>query len=196
MTPIVVDINGRPVVSQLPVYCSPDDLSGLANTLPPTPLIYAHSPYADPVNEMWLDDVTPLIGQLAADTCTLFIWSRLKRLHATNELIAAWGFRHIGPVGAWTVEDTPAMDSDILLLAVKRQPIHLQNIRIGSVHSILADDTGIKPESFRNDIMRSTHRAGLELFAPEASPGWVSWGWSIPKNDFIRSVHYAVGWTR
>jgi len=128
------------------------------------------------------------ISELAANDCTLFLWSTMPQLNTAISVICAWGFTYKTVAFTWVKRnrksDTWFMgmgnwtraNAELCLIATKGKP---KRINAG-VHSLIEsriEGHSKKPDETRKRIIKLMgDLPRIELFAREKVDGWDSWG--------------------
>jgi len=140
------------------------------------------SPIDDKYPVMTIEDIKNLpINNLAADNCSLFIWTTHTFLPDCLDIIKEWGFKYNCLItwnkgSGWTQFGFHKM-TEFLLFSYKG------NINItqeGKAIPTLINENKTyhskKPDSIRELIKNKTPDGRLELFAREKYDGWTAWG--------------------
>ena len=163
-------------------------------------IIYADPPWryfrsgvqgsADPhYSSMSLDEICSLpVSEIAADDCTLFLWTTYPKLKEALSVIEAWGFTYVSVAFVWLKQNRIADswyyglgfwtrgNSEICLLAKKGNPKRQSN----RVHQFIIshiEQHSKKPDVTRDKILQLMgDLPRIELFARQVSPGWDVWG--------------------
>ncbi len=151
-----------------------------------------------------LCDMGPIIRDLAADDCALFLWVAWPLLlpnryqEGVGKIIEAWGFEYktLGFLWEKIIPDNEKEDdeerlfwgngfwtranSEPCLLATRGSPKRLAM----DVHQVVRAPRGEhseKPVEVHERIERLVAGPYLELFARKPRAGWVTWGDEVPK---------------
>ena len=149
---------------------------------------------------MPIEDIKSLPIQLiAADDCVLFLWVTFPNLLECLDVIPAWGFTYktvgfvwekiysngkpVCGLGYWT-----RANAEVCLLATRGHPKRVNK----GVYQILRAPQrqhSQKPDEIRDRIVQLMgDLPRIELFAREATEGWVSIGNSITGNDIRQDL--------
>lgn len=155
---------------------------------------------------MSLDDIKALpVGQLAADSCALFLWSVFPELPGALEVIKAWGFEYNTGGFTW-IKTNPngglrmgmgystRSNPELCLLAKKSNLPQRLAADVLSVIMAPVGEHSAKPDEIHAHIQRLYAGPYLELFARAERPGWTTWGNEVPYNfaaDFAGSINVA-----
>ncbi len=125
------------------------------------------------------------IPQLAAKSCTLFLWVVDSHLDVSLDLIKIWGFKYktIGFVwnkgkigmGYWTRKQ-----AEICLLATKGSPRRLSKA-VRQVIEAPRREHSRKPDEIYSRIEALVDGPYLEMFARQCRRGWTSMGDELDK---------------
>jgi N6-adenosine-specific RNA methylase IME4 len=138
------------------------------------------------------------VASVAADDCTLFLWTTCPHMPAALRIIEAWGFEYktfgfswvkvitenprkprMG-LGSWTRANT-----EPCLLATKGHPKRLHK-DVGQVIAAPIREHSRKPDETHTRIERLVAGPYLELFARAPREGWDVWGNETNKfNDLV-----------
>ena len=149
---------------------------------------------------MSIDEIAALpIGNLAAESCVLFIWICWPTMDRALEVIQAWGFTYKTCAFAWIKADMSTVDmfpddhpvkigtgywtranSEVCLLATRGKPKRLNaDVRQGIIAP--RREHSRKPDGVHQRIERLVTGPYLELFARQQRPGWTTWGNEVGK---------------
>jgi len=134
------------------------------------------------------------VGDMAAESCALFLWVTMPFLQEGLDVLAAWGFiyktvaftwikttKHgklCWGMGNWTRANT-----EVCLLGIKGKPkrisagVHQVIMAPIREHSQKPDEVGERIVQLLGDVPR------IELFARKRAPGWAAWGNEVGKLD-------------
>jgi N6-adenosine-specific RNA methylase IME4 len=152
-----------------------------------------------------IDAIAPIIWELAAPNCALFLWTTWAHLPIAIKIIGACGFQYSTGVFDWVktnqgaagAEPAELKDTDIhfgmghatrlgtepVLLGLRGSLVRLNN----DVRQVVIAPVGEhseKPDEVRRRIERLYQGPYLELFGRKAVPGWTVWGNEIPRDHF------------
>ena len=141
---------------------------------------------------MTLDDIMslrPMIDELAAPDCVLYLWTTAPKLLQACRVIEAWAFNYRSNLvwhksglgmGHWA-----RIDHEHLLIAVRGKPGTPPDTALeSSVFELQKGRHSEKPDYFRGYIERCFPQARrIELFARDKVPGWDVHGLEAPKFD-------------
>lgn len=140
------------------------------------------SPIEDKYPTMSMEEIRQLpIEDLAADECSLFLWTTHRFLTDALRLIAHWGFTYFCCItwdkhGGWT-QNGFHKRTEFLLYAY-RGGINISQYG-EAIPTIISEQKSYhskKPDSIRDMIKNKTPEPRIELFAREAHDGWEVWG--------------------
>lgn len=154
------------------------------------------------------------VGDLAADSCALFMWSTWPMLDRAWLVLEAWGFAYKTCAFAWTKADATQVEmfhdeivpymglgywtrgnTEPCLLATRGNPKRLN----GDVRqAIIAPrrQHSRKPEGIHERVERLVAGPYLELFARQRRPGWDCWGNETDKFAAKDSREWAEMWSK
>jgi N6-adenosine-specific RNA methylase IME4 len=155
--------------------------------------------YYDSINALG-----PLIRELAAPDCALFLCTTWSHLRLAFNVLDAWDFKYSTCAFDWVKtnlkEGTPVLDdlkdddihfgmghaprlgTEPVLFATRGSPFRLEN----SVPQVVIAPVGAhseKPEEIRRRIERLFPGPYLQLFGRKLVPGWVVWGQEIARAE-------------
>lgn len=145
---------------------------------------------------MTIDEIKALpIKKLADDNCILFIWVIGPMLHASFDVIEAWGFNYKTIGFCWVKKnkksDTPFFglgswtraNCELCLIATKGSLLRL-DASISQVIESVIEEHSKKPAIVRDLIIRLVgKRPRIELFSRKVIEGWDCWG-----NEVVEQV--------
>lgn len=133
------------------------------------------------------------VGNLADDSCILFLWVVDTQLFEAKEVIESWGFKYKTVGFTWVKKTTTGKDHfgvgmwtrknpEMCLIATKGHPKRI-NAGIRQLQYGPKREHSRKPDEIREEIVRLVgNLPRVELFAREKAPGWDSWGNEV-QND-------------
>lgn len=144
-------------------------------------------------NTMSLDDIFKLpVKDLAADNCTLFLWTTFPHLANGLKTVEAWGFRYRTAGFVWVKTNSKSgtlfmgmghytrSNAEICLLGIKGKPKRV-NAGINSMVLAPRGRHSEKPAEIRNKIVKLMGDIPrIELFARSKVEGWDVWGNEAP----------------
>lgn len=140
------------------------------------------SPIDDKYPTMSIDDIKKMpINELAADNCSLFMWTTHSFLPDSLDIIKAWGFKYFCLItwnkgSGWTQNGFHKM-TEFLLFAYKgKMNVDQYGKAIPTLISENKTFHSKKPDSIRDLIKSKTPDKRLELFARDKYDGWEAWG--------------------
>lgn len=130
------------------------------------------------------------VGEIAAETCGLFLWVTFPNLPQGLEVISAWGFRYATCGFNWVKKNKKKdtyfvgcgnytrANSELCLLGTRGKCQLLRKSRsVRQVCDAKIDRHSRKPPEIRDRIVELFgDLPRIELFAREESPGWDHWG--------------------
>lgn len=144
---------------------------------------------------MSIDEISNLpVGDLAAESCVLFLWICWPTMHRALEVIDSWGFTYKTCAFSWTKADVSTVDmfgedcpvrigtgywtrsnTEPCLLATRGKP---KRLKADVKQAIIAPprEHSRKPDGVHNRIERLVAGPYLELFARQQRPNWTAWG--------------------
>lgn len=140
------------------------------------------SPIDDKYPVMELDKIKSLpVADLAADDCSLFLWTTQTFLPDAFDVLGAWGFKYFCCItwdkgGGWT-QNGFHKRTELLLYAYKGS-INVEQ-HGAAIPTLISEAKGAhskKPDTIRDLIASKTPEPRLEMFAREGHDGWVVWG--------------------
>ena len=139
------------------------------------------------------------IGDLAASSSWLFLWSTWPRLEHALKVMKAWGFKYSSEAFTWvklkekhtgelitrrsvhmTTGYTTRKNTEPCLLGRRGSPKRLR-ADIQEVIFAPIRDHSRKPDEVAERIVRYAPGPRVELFARQAQPGFVGWGNELGK---------------
>jgi len=131
---------------------------------------------------MTMTDIANLpVGDLAADVCTLFLWTIDKYLYETRAILEGWGFSYHLTM-AWDKTNGFAMygfqrQTEFCLVGFrgKHDAYPTRRTIRTSVTSSVGRRHSVKPDAFF-DMLDLLPGPRVELFARSPRLGWDSWG--------------------
>lgn len=149
---------------------------------------------------MGLDDICALpVGDLAASSSWLFLWTTWPHLEEALAVMKAWGFKYSSEGFTWvklrrnhtgelftrrsvhmTTGYTTRKNTEPCLLGRRGSP---QRLRADVQEAIFAPvrEHSRKPDEAAERIVRYAPGPRIELFAREARPGFTGWGNELGK---------------
>ena len=138
---------------------------------------------------MKLSDICSLsIGEIAAEDCTLFMWTTVPLLKECFAVIEAWGFEYKTVAFVWIKKNRKSdglfwgmghwtrANAEICILATKGHPKRVS----ASVHQVIIapiQEHSKKPDKVRDRILALVGALPrVELFARQRVDGWDAWG--------------------
>lgn len=138
---------------------------------------------------MTLEEICKLpVGDLAAENCSLFLWTTGPKLLEAFEVIHSWGFEYRTVAFVWLKQTQTSKEwftglgwwtrsnSEFCLLAAKGNPIRFSN----AVHQLIVSpiqEHSKKPDETRDRIIKLVgDLPRIELFARQKTKGWDIWG--------------------
>lgn len=153
-----------------------------------------------PYETMEMGDLSSLpIGDIAADTCALFVWIVWPTMPEALDLIKSWGFTYKTCAFAWVKADQYRLfalqedlrmglgywtraNSEVCLLATRGKPKRRDaGVRQAIIEPIRQHSR--KPDCVHERIERLVEGPYLELFARQSRPCWATWGNEATKFD-------------
>ena len=140
------------------------------------------SPIDDKYPTMSIEEITALpVQTLAADICSLFLWTTHTFLHDSLHIMDAWGFKYFCIItwdkgGGWT-QNGFHKKTELLLYGYKGK-INVDPYG-DAIPTLISKPKGAhseKPDLIRDMITRKIDGNRLELFARNKSEGWDVWG--------------------
>ncbi len=146
-------------------------------------------------NTLSVEEICNLnIDEVAADDCTLFMWTTFPQLPEALKVIKAWGFQYKTVAFVWVKQNKSKNgwffglgfwtrgNAEICLLATKGKPRRKSN----KVHQLIIspiEEHSKKPSITRDKIVELMgDLPRLEVFARQISPGWDVWGNEVESN--------------
>lgn len=144
---------------------------------------------------MSIEEICKLpVGDLAADSCVLFMWICWPTMHRALEVIDAWGFTYKTCAFSWMKADMATVDmftddypvrigtgywtranTEPCLLATRGKPKRIHNdVRQGIIAP--RREHSRKPEGVHARVERLVAGPYLELFARQRRSNWDVWG--------------------
>jgi N6-adenosine-specific RNA methylase IME4 len=140
------------------------------------------SPIEDKYPTMSIEDISNLpIGELAADECSLFLWTTHTFLPDALRLIDIWGFKYFCCItwdkgNGWT-QNGFHKRTEFLLYAYKGGiNVDQYGQAIPTIITEPSTKHSKKPDTIRELIKNKTPEPRLEMFARDIYDGWVCWG--------------------
>ena len=140
------------------------------------------SPIEDKYPTMSIEDIGNLpINELAADECSLFLWTTHTFLPDALRLIEEWGFKYFCCItwdkgNGWT-QNGFHKRTEFLLYAYKGGiNIDQYGQAIPTIITEPSTKHSKKPDTIRELIKNKTPEPRLEMFARDIYDGWVCWG--------------------
>ena len=140
------------------------------------------SPIEDKYPTMSIEDISNLpIGELAADECSLFLWTTHTFLPDALRLIEEWGFKYFCCItwdkgNGWT-QNGFHKRTEFLLYAYKGGiNVDQYGQAIPTIITEPSTKHSKKPDTIRELIKNKTPEPRLEMFARDIYDGWVCWG--------------------
>ena len=140
------------------------------------------SPIDDKYPTMEIEDIISLpVEDIAAENCSLFLWTTHRFLPIAFEVIEAWGFKYHCCItwdkhGGWTQFGFHKR-TEFLLFAYKGK---IDIDQYGkAIPTLISEPKGRhskKPDSIRKMIKEKTKEPRIEMFAREEHDGWKVWG--------------------
>lgn len=146
----------------------------------------------------------PLIAEVAAPDCAIFMWTTAPLLLETVAMLQAWPFRYITKAFSWvkTVRDgsvffgigsyTASNTEDVWLLSNGTPQRHAKNVSqiVPTYDAIIAPRTrhSKKPEIIQDKIEQLMPGPYLEIFARRRRPGWTCIGNELDGLDIRESL--------
>jgi len=130
-----------------------------------------------------LKGLKPMIDDLAADDCLMFMWTSSPHLDQAIDLLKAWGFAWATVGFVWNkMRVNPSfytMSQIELCLIGKRgkipKPRGARNVRQYIEH--MREEHSKKPDAVRKRIEQMfPEQSKIELFARQRVEGWDAWG--------------------
>lgn len=144
---------------------------------------------------MTIEEISRLpVGELASDSCVLFLWICWPTMHRALAVIEAWGFTYKTCAFNWTKADVSTIDmfgddypvkigtgywtranTEPCLLATRGSP---KRINADVRQAIIAPtrEHSRKPEGIYARVERLVAGPYVELFARQRRPNWDCWG--------------------
>ena len=145
------------------------------------------------------------VGEIAADDCTLFLWTTFPQIPEALQVIKAWGFQYKTVSFVWLKQNKSGNgwffglgfwtrgNAEICLLATKGKPHRKSN----KVHQFIVSPLRLhsqKPNEAREKIVELMgDLPRLELFAREKADGWDAWGNEVESDVTINSYSDKTG---
>lgn len=138
---------------------------------------------------MELSEIKALpINEIAADDCTLFMWTTVPHLKECFSVIEAWGFEYKTIAFVWVKKNRKSdglfwgmghwtrANAELCILATKGHPKRIS----ASVHQVIispVEEHSKKPDEVRERIITLVGALPrIELFARQRTDGWDAWG--------------------
>ena len=138
---------------------------------------------------MTLEQIKALpVADIAADDCTLFMWTTTPLLEDSFAVLHAWGFQYKTVAFVWVKQNKKSdglfwgmghwtrANAEFCILATKGRPKR----ESASVHQVIIshiEEHSKKPNETRERIVKLVgDLPRLELFARQKADGWDSWG--------------------
>ena len=140
------------------------------------------SPIEDKYPTMTINEIKALpIEKLAADNCSLFLWTTHSFLPDTLDIIKEWGFKYHCIItwnkgSGWTQFGFHKMTEFIIFAYKGRMNINQYGKAIPTLINENKTHHSKKPDTIRDLIKSKTPEGRIELFAREKYEGWESWG--------------------
>jgi len=140
------------------------------------------SPIDDKYPTMSIDEIAELpVADIAAEECSLFLWTTHTFLQDALEIMEKWGFKYFCCItwhkhGGWT-QNGFHKSTEFLLFGYQGRMNVIQHG--GAIPTLISEKKGKhskKPDSIRHIIEAKTPKPRIELFARESHDGWVVWG--------------------
>ncbi len=128
------------------------------------------------------------VTELAADDCTLFLWTTVPHLKECFSVIKAWGFEYKTIAFVWIKKNRKSdslfwgmghwtrANAELCILATKGHPKRIS----ASVHQVVispVEEHSKKPDEVRERIITLVGALPrVELFARQKCDGWDAWG--------------------
>lgn len=137
-----------------------------------------------PYQTMTVDEIAALpVGEIAAESCDLYLWTTQKYLPASFDVIKAWGFRYCQTL-TWCKKPKGTGQgglycptTEFCLLARKgKMPKGKKRIDTTWWEVKRPMRHSQKPEHFQDIIELQSDGPRVELFARRNRPGWDVWG--------------------
>jgi len=172
---------------QLPTPSLPEGTFSVIYADPPWPvesmvLDKWESPLSDKYDTMTIEQIQALpVSSLAADDCSLFLWTTHTFLHEAFHVIEAWGFKYHACItwdkgSGWTLCGIHRR-TEFCLFAYKG------NINLSqdgeAIPTLVIEpkrEHSKKPDVMYEHIERKTPEPRIELFARITRHGWNPWG--------------------
>lgn len=138
---------------------------------------------------MTLEQIKALpVADIAADDCTLFMWTTTPLLEDSFAVLRAWGFQYKTVAFVWVKQNKKSdglfwgmghwtrANAELCILATKGRPKR----ESASVHQVIIshiEEHSKKPNETRERIVKLVgDLPRVELFARQKADGWDSWG--------------------
>ena len=181
------EIQRKNVIENKPKPRLPDGKYSVIYADPPWPVGSItmdkwQSPIEDKYPTMSIEDISNLpIGELAADECSLFLWTTHTFLPDALRLIDIWGFKYFCCItwdkgNGWT-QNGFHKRTEFLLYAYKGGiNVDQYGQAIPTIITEPSTKHSKKPDTIRELIKNKTPEPRLEMFARDIYDGWVCWG--------------------
>ena len=152
---------------------------------------------------MTLEQIKALpVADIAADDCTLFMWTTTPLLEDSFAVLRAWGFQYKTVAFVWVKQNKKSdglfwgmghwtrANAEFCILASKGHPKRIS----ASVHQVIlshVEEHSKKPDETRERIVALVgDLPRIELFARQKAVGWDSWGNEV--NSDVQIEEYSA----